>query len=204
MDVIVKEIIEEIGDMHSSKLQNWFESIGPMVSKIESLEAIIEDMEEAEANATFQLVTDLPATGKANVYYIKLNTSTNKYEEYKWESNAFKKVGTISDDSIAYISTLPVFHEVDKTAEGYASEVPVTNGWYELVDGDYVLSDDSEVDNEKTYYVVDAQYRLVDSTDAMYASANPKHADWYEYSNGVYSASTDTAVANGKSYYKHL
>ena len=98
MDVIVKEIIEEIGDMHSSKLQAWFESIGPMVSKIESLEAIIEGMEAAEANATFQLVTELPSTGKQNTYYIMLDSATGKYEEYSWNGSSFDKVGTIGDE----------------------------------------------------------------------------------------------------------
>lgn len=36
------------------------------------------------------------------------------------------------------------------TPEG--NENPATEGWYELVDGKYVLSADTEVDNEKTYY----------------------------------------------------
>lgn len=44
---------------------------------------------------------------------------------------------------------------VDKTGEGYAEKNPVTEGWYEAGDnvGEYVLSEDTTVDMEKTYYI---------------------------------------------------
>lgn len=46
------------------------------------------------------------------------------------------------------------YTEVDKTEAGYSSKNPSTEGWYESDGSDgYVLSQDTEVNNEKTYYV---------------------------------------------------
>lgn len=44
--------------------------------------------------------------------------------------------------------TTPTYTEV--TPEG--TENPSEEGWYELVDTEYVASEDTEVDGEKTYY----------------------------------------------------
>lgn len=48
------------------------------------------------------------------------------------------------------------YEEVDKTGEGYSSSNPKTLGWYERSGEEgsytYALSDDTEVDNAKTYY----------------------------------------------------
>ena len=55
-------------------------------------------------------------------------------------------------------TTEPTYEAVDKTAEGYSSSNPSTLGWYERSgeEGSYVYtaSEDTEVDGEKTYYVV--------------------------------------------------
>ena len=46
------------------------------------------------------------------------------------------------------------YTEVDSTSEGYSSKNPSTEGWYELSGVDtYVLSEDTEVDSQKTYYI---------------------------------------------------
>lgn len=68
---------------------------------------------------------------------------------------------------------------------------PVERGWYELVDEEYVLSEDTEVDAEKTYY------RYVETyTD------NPKELNWYEKSDIDYVVSEDEIVNITKVYYK--
>ena len=41
-----------------------------------------------------------------------------------------------------------------------AGDNPSTEGWYELVEGSYVLSEDTEVDGEKTYYEYEASYKF--------------------------------------------
>lgn len=45
-----------------------------------------------------------------------------------------------------------VYTAVDKTAEGYSSKNPKTEGWYTESGGVYTLTNDTEVDNAKTYY----------------------------------------------------
>ena len=90
-----RKILDEICDNISGDAKEWIRSIDKLEKKVASLDTIIESMEEADANATFQLVTQFPSTGKAGVYYIKLNSTTNKYEEYEWSNSQFVKVGTI-------------------------------------------------------------------------------------------------------------
>ncbi len=44
------------------------------------------------------------------------------------------------------------YHSVDPSSSGYFSADPASRGWYELINGDYVRSEDTEVDSTKTYY----------------------------------------------------
>ena len=57
-------------------------------------------------------------------------------------------------DGIAYveIGATPTFTAVDKSGEGYSSKNPKTQGWYELVGTRYILSADTTVNADKTYY----------------------------------------------------
>lgn len=57
-------------------------------------------------------------------------------------------------DGIAYveIGATPTFTAVDKSGEGYSSKNPKTQGWYELVGTRYILSQDTTVNADKTYY----------------------------------------------------
>lgn len=48
----------------------------------------------------------------------------------------------------------PTYTEVDSTAEGYSESNPSQLGWYELSEGNYVLSEDTTVQYGKTYYTV--------------------------------------------------
>ena len=57
-------------------------------------------------------------------------------------------------DGIAYveIGATPTFTAVNKSGEGYSSKNPKTEGWYELVGTRYILSADTTVNADKTYY----------------------------------------------------
>lgn len=44
------------------------------------------------------------------------------------------------------------FYEVSKNIEDYSSKDPAEEGWYEYVNGNYILSIDTEVDETKTYF----------------------------------------------------
>lgn len=67
---------------------------------------------------------------------------------------------------------------------------PVEQGWYELVNEEYVLSEDETVNVEKTYYSYVETY-----TD------NPSALSWYEKSNIDYELSEDATVDLTKVYY---
>ena len=46
------------------------------------------------------------------------------------------------------------YNAIDKTSTGYSSKVPVDEVWYEVVNGTFVRSTDTEIDNTKTYYAL--------------------------------------------------
>ena len=68
---------------------------------------------------------------------------------------------------------------------------PVEQSWYELIDGEYTLSEDTEVDETKTYY------RYVETYTDI-----PKDLDWYEKVNIDYVLSLDEQVDLSKTYYE--
>lgn len=67
---------------------------------------------------------------------------------------------------------------------------PVEHGWYELIDEEYILSEDTEVVIDKTYYRYIKTY-----TDI------PKDLGWYEKSGINYVLSLDEQVDLSKTYY---
>ena len=68
---------------------------------------------------------------------------------------------------------------------------PVEQGWYELIDEEYTLSEDTEVVVDKTYYRYIKTY-----TDI------PKDLGWYEKANIDYVLSLDEQVDLSKTYYE--
>lgn len=77
-------------------------------------------------------------------------------------------------------------YEVVENPEGNPQE----QGWYELVDEEYVLSSDTEVDVEKTYY-----------QKVEVPGENPKELGWYEKVNIDYVLTEDEVVVDDKQYY---
>lgn len=75
-----------------------------------------------------------------------------------------------NDDASKYGTA---FSATAVTPEG--TENPSTEGWYEIVDGAYVLSEDTTVDGEKTYYEIAGTYQSVDNFSP--ATGNPSTVD---------------------------
>ncbi len=74
---------------------------------------------------------------------------------------------------------------------------PVWFGWYELIDGEYVLSEDTGLVEDLLEEVV------VDTDDFnVLKSINPVENIWYEKVSNHYELSTDTKFIAGKTYYK--
>lgn len=85
--------------------------------------------------------------------------------------------------------TIITYNEVEEPTGS-----PVENEYYELVDDNYILSEDTEVDAEKTYY-----------TKSITEGDNPKEKGWYEKTiYGDYVLSEDTEVNEIKIYYEKI
>lgn len=56
---------------------------------------------------SYQVVTELPATGESGVIYLKANGGTNPniYDEYIWYNNTYEKIGTTDVDLSDYMLT---------------------------------------------------------------------------------------------------
>lgn len=196
-----RKILDEICDNISGDAKAWIRSIDKLEKKVSSLDAIIDSMEEADDNATFQLVTSLPtaASAKADVYYIMLNPTTGKYEEYKKEGSSMVKVGLIGDEVYPTLLTGPVYALMAKDQENYDVYVPSQRNWYEYDengDPQYTLSQD-----DQTWV---PSYSEVSSESEGYAEANPKTSGWYESDgDGGYQLTNDedTTTNSGKKYY---
>jgi hypothetical protein len=255
---IYQKVFNEIGDQISSEVRSAVRHIDANLDKIASLDAIVEQMQEADEADIFRLVPSLPTTGKSGEYYIVLNTTTHKYEEYTWNGTSYDKIGLIGDEIYPTLDLTSVFHlvsrsssgyasanpssehwyaedpethqivesqdahtwssldfsAVNKSGEGYSSKNPVTEGWYEYADDEYTPSQDTTVDDGKTYYTATevytkdyfqlvAGYKQVSDATAGYSSMNPKALDWYEYDDisEQYSPTVDKTPQLNKSYY---
>lgn len=98
MTKLYRKIFDEVGDQISTEVRDAIRNIDGNLAKIQSLDAIVEQLEAADEADIFRLVAELPATGKAGEYYIVLNAASNKYEEYTWNGTSYDKIGTIGDE----------------------------------------------------------------------------------------------------------
>ena len=94
---------------------------------------------------------------------------------------------------------------------------PSSEGWYELVNGEYVLSVDTVPNPDKEYYldvvpyfesnwlpvVSDPTYNPVDNNEIETGDSgdSPALDGWYELVGGKYVLSTDSEPVAGKAYY---
>lgn len=129
-------------------------------------------------------------------------------------------------------ATIEEYREVTDAEEDHYDEVtpvegdnPKLDGWYELVDENYILTEDEEVDPEKTYYefvrgddpVAEGWYEqlfggFMLTLDTSVVSGktyyifikgdNPKANGWYEIINSMYVLSEDITAVDGKTYYR--
>ena len=93
-------------------------------------------------NSTF---ANLPSTLTEGMNGYVYNVTDEFTTDARFVEGAGKKYAAGTNVVIVDLST---YDEVTPVG----NENPTTEGWYELVSGKYVLSEDTEVDNEKTYY----------------------------------------------------
>lgn len=89
---------------------------------------------------------------------------------------------------------LPITYPVPDSYEAIThveGSNPAENGWYEIVDDNYILTEDTSPDPEKTYY------EFVKGDD-------PKANGWYEMSGTAYILSEDTSIDTTKTYYEFV
>lgn len=92
---------------------------------------------------------------------------------------------------------------------------PHTEGWYEISDDVYVLTNDTTPDENKEYYmdvlpyfrqtwvptIEDPTFNEVEDIETGEDGDSPALDEWYELINGKYVRSTDQTPVNGKTYY---
>jgi len=196
-----RAVLDEIGDQISGASRDAIRNIDRNEAKIASLETIEAQMQQAADNATFQLVSSLPAAAdaKADVYYIVLNTTTNKYEEYKKDGASMAKVGFIGDAVYPTLLTGPVYALMAKDQENYDVYVPSERNWYE-----YDENGDPQYTASSDAHTWVPSYSAVSSESEGYSSANPKTSGWYESDgNDGYQLTNDedTTTNSEKTYY---
>ena len=97
--------------------------------------------------------SQLPATPSAAEAGFLWNISNDFTTDARFIEGAGKKYKAGENVGVADLSTYDAVTPV-------GNENPTTEGWYELVNGKYVLSEDTTVDNLKTYYEYNPVFKL--------------------------------------------
>jgi hypothetical protein len=117
---------------------------------------------------TFRAIEDYVLTEDVTVVQDK-----NYYERSDIAEYVYTEIGEIED---------PRYQEVFNP-EGSPSD----QGWYEYSNDEYILTQDTEIVEGKTYYV-----KFVE---------NPHNNEWYELVDSDYVLTEDTTITSGKTYY---
>ena len=129
---------------------------------------------------------------------------TDLYTDGTYTGTTYETV-EVSEDPFWPFEKVPKFNFI-KTPESYdaivptGSEDPSAEGWYEFDGSNYVLSTDTSIPVDKTYYKhTPASYDAIVPT----GSEDPSVEGWYELDGSNYVLSVDTVVTTGKTYYKY-
>lgn len=95
----------------------------------------------------------LPSTPSAAEEGFLWNVNTDFTTDARFIEGAGKEYKAGENVGVGNFSTYDAVTPV-------GTENPVTEGWYELVNGKYVLSEDTTVDNLKTYYEYNPVFKL--------------------------------------------
>ena len=98
-----------------------------------------------------------------------------------------------AEDAQASATSARISAETALANLGLVEDIVGTVNWIAM-HGYYELSEDTAVNDMKTYYTVTG-------TAVATPSGNPHNNLYYELSNGVYTLSNDTTVVTGKTYY---
>ena len=143
---------------------------------------------------------NLPSTITPAMAGYLYNITDNFTTDARFVEGAGKKYSAGTNVAVADLTT---YSEVTPVG----SEDPSSEGWYELVNGKYVLSADTEVDSEKTYYsaVVDVKFDVAGSFEDLenvysmiagtFSTSEAYSAgDVVIYDGGLYKFNTDHAA----------
>lgn len=98
------------------------------------------------------------ATREAITCYVKKGVEVEQERDANTRKNIIygrnvKVIALTNADKVMILSAdANPYTEVDPKGVGYSASNPKTSGWYEFVNGAYVLSADTTVDADKTYY----------------------------------------------------
>lgn len=140
------------------------------------------------------------------VYYVDSDSEYEYVDDLEIEDDTAE----MSLDDIIDENDFPTFEETDSyTTEGnfvYAFTEYITDpsaeGFYEIQNGAYVLTTDTEVIRRKIYYkqYIYSDYYVADMTGVEDPSASLIY--YYELVNGSYALTEDTEVDAQKTYYR--
>lgn len=88
-------------------------------------------------------------------------------------------------------SVIPYYERTITEADPAGTENPAEEGWYVLDDGDYVPTEDTEVESGTTYYILTYTQVEVEEGD------NPVSEGWYVRFGSQYTLATETSVSSG-------
>lgn len=129
-----------------------------------------------------------------------------------WEDSVYQVGADFDlDEGNLAMSIMPACYQddyaaIDPNNETYANQNPSRRIWFELIDGAFVRSTDTIVNQSKTYYKLDfsddqVTYDAVDPSTENYSHQNPYDRGWLEKDGDDYIPTTDDNVVSDKTYY---
>ena len=127
--------------------------VSQIAQNFAAVDSRIDDLTGAYIPRGSVTFSNLPATLTAAMIGFTYNVSDAFTTDSRFIEGSGKAYPAGSNVAVCDASTYSAVTPV-------GSENPSTEGWYEIVEGKYVLSSDTEVNNEKTYYAKSASYKF--------------------------------------------
>lgn len=112
------------------------------------------------------------------------DTSDNFPQKLKW----IKDIHVKNDGTLIIYYNDNIYNEVNIN--------PQEQGWYELIENNYQLTEDTFIVSGKTYY------QLINENVYVEVNINPKNEGYYEYNGENYIKTNDTQITLDKTYYQ--
>lgn len=196
---VVKGGDEEFKRWARTEINNLNAEVLITAGKVESVEGIVLGTEEYNLtkDTTFQ---------EGKKYYIQVNLhyqEYRQYENYDGDRSGNPQELGLYEAIYSYTYTLTDDTEFDGgdyytyNGETYDIVNPVSLELYELINEEYVLSEDTVFDKDKTYYYLDYQEQY------QQYSKNPSELGFYNRIEDIsgYQLTTDTSFVEEKAYF---